>query len=333
MTNQEHTILVVDDDRYAAHHLRDILVHEGYRVIIAQDLRTVSGIIGDRNQEIHAVLLDLVMSSGATVETGHYGDSLRLVEEISRVRPDVPVIVYSSYLTEMENALPAMGAYAFVSKRSSPVEIRHLLKRAIADYEIRNREGAEQSRLAAHVKELLLEQISKYAPIKERTLQIPDEGGYELIKPLIGFKAEIERKLAKYPFQQNVFLMMKFRNGNRDLGEYIVENLAKEGLRGIRADHDEWNLTANVYNPIAVLYCCKYGIALFDEPEEHQAYSPNVAYELGMMHYQNKTCLILRHSCLPTMPFDLIKDLYVTYTKELEVRKLVKTWIKQVAAR
>ena len=95
-------------------------------------------------------------------------------------------------------------------------------------------------------------------------------------------------------------------------------------------DHVNWNITQNVYNPIAVLYCCKFGLALFDEPEDYQAYSPNVAYELGMMHYQSKGCLILRHSTLPAVPFDLIKDLYKTYNRDLQVRKIIENWTKQI---
>ena len=54
--------------------------------------------------------------------------------------------------------------------------------------------------------------------------------------------------------------------------------------------------------PGRCVHCCKYGIALFDELEEHQAYSANVAYELGMMHQQQKHCLVLRHTSLPPVP-------------------------------
>src|ERR1041385_5745993 len=98
------------------------------------------------------------------------------------------------------------------------------------------------------------------------------------MKPLIGHKKEIERRLAKFPFERNVFLMMKFRSSNKDLSDFIIESLKQHGLNGVRADQNEWNITKDVYNPIAVLYCCKFGIALFDEPEENQAYSANVAY-------------------------------------------------------
>jgi hypothetical protein len=126
---------------------------------------------------------------------------------------------------------------------------------------------------------------------------------------------------------------MKFRPYNRDLATFIGEILRGRGLRGVRADDEGWNITGNVYNPIAVLHCCKYGVALFDELEEHQAYSANVAYELGMMHQQQKHCLVLRHSSLPPIPFDLLKELYVLYERELQVRGIVDRWASDVVAR
>ena len=181
--------------------------------------------------------------------------------------------------------------------------------------------------------EILEEANRKVNWNKDLTLCIPGEGYYELIKPLIGYKREIEEQIKRFPFHQNVFLMMKFRDSIWELGEFIIETLSRYDLRGVSADLDDWNITKNVYNPIAVLYCCKYGIALFDEPEEHQAYNANVAYELGMMHYQRKNCLILKHESLPNVPFDLIKDLYFSYERDLQVRRIIERWVKQVAAK
>jgi hypothetical protein len=205
------------------------------------------------------------------------------------------------------------------------------IPKAIEEYDARVKLELNEATLLEGIKKVLIEEMEKYSSIKGTAISVPQEKHYELIKPLIGYKKEIEDQIARFPFAKNVFLMMKFRDTNRDLSNYIVENLSQHGLRGIRADDEEWNITKNVYNPVAVLYCCKYGIALFDEPEEHQAYSPNVAYELGMMHHQNKHCLILRHSSLPTVPFDLIKDLYVTYERDLQVKQIIASWIKQVA--
>jgi len=151
---------------------------------------------------------------------------------------------------------------------------------------------------------------------------------FELISALRGYKEEIQRRLHKYPYDKNVFLMMKFRENNKVTYQYIKKQLEKYGYNCVRADEKEWkNITGTSFNPMAVVYCCKYGIALFDEPEEGAYYNPNVAYELGMMQAQNKRCLILKHKSLPNPPFDIVKDLYQTYSKEIEFERILRDWL------
>lgn len=135
------------------------------------------------------------------------------------------------------------------------------------------------------------------------------------------------RQLKKFPYEKNFFLMMKFRKNNEAFYGFIKNELEKYGYNCVRADEPEWNLTNNVYNPIAVLDCCKYGIALFDEPEDGANYNPNVAYELGIMQDQGKPCLILKHSSLKAVPFDLVKELYKTYTREIEFQQIFRDWL------
>lgn len=137
----------------------------------------------------------------------------------------------------------------------------------------------------------------------------------------------MEERLEKYSYEKNVFLMMKFRNENARLYAYIKTTLEKQGLNCVRADNPEWDITRNTYNPIAALYCCKFGIALFDEPEPKNEYSANVAYELGVMHNQLKECLVLRHTSLVSAPFDLVKELYVDYSDNLELENIITDWI------
>jgi hypothetical protein len=160
-------------------------------------------------------------------------------------------------------------------------------------------------------------------------IEVPGDS-FHVIKALIGYRADIQRQIKKYPFEKNVFLMMRFRSENKALSDFIIETLSGAGLKGVRADQPEWNITGNVYNPIAVLYCCKYGIALFDEAETNQAYNPNVIYELGIMHCLRRECLILRNDSLPAIPFDLIKDLYMPYKGELAVRTNIQLWLKKI---
>jgi hypothetical protein len=152
-----------------------------------------------------------------------------------------------------------------------------------------------------------------------------------VIKPLVGFQTEIEQQIRRFPFDKNVFLMLRFREANQDLSDFIIETLREAGLNGVRADQPQWNLTNNVYNPVAVIYCCKYGIALFDEAEPNQAYNPNVIYELGMMQCLGREVLILRSDSLPSVPFDLIKDLCMPYRGALAVRTNVRKWLQRIA--
>lgn len=92
---------------------------------------------------------------------------------------------------------------------------------------------------------------------------------YELISPLYGYKQIMQNKLKMYPFEKNVFLMMKFRNENLSTFKYIKKELKQRGFNCVRADDKEWaHITDTSFNPMAVLYCCKYGIALFDEAEK-----------------------------------------------------------------
>jgi len=169
------------------------------------------------------------------------------------------------------------------------------------------------------------------APRKRRGI-IKTEGGstIRLIKPLIGHQQEMEKRLEKFPFEKNVFLMMKFRKENTHLSKYIISRLAAEGLNGVREDQTAWNITNDVYNPIAVLYCCKYGIALFDKAEEHQAYNPNVIYELGIMHSLERECMILLDKSLPRIPFDLAKNLYAPYSNKKETRRNIHLWVERI---
>jgi guanylate kinase len=182
--------------------------------------------------------------------------------------------------------------------------------------------------------ERLIEQLLQdYNSEQSDILEISNEEKYQLIKPIIGFKSEIQKRLDKYPFEKNVFLMMKFRPENQLLFEFMRDSLKDNGFNCVRADQAEWDITRSVYNPIATLYCCKYGIALFDQAEESNEFSPNVAYELGIMHHQHKECLILRHSSLKPFPFDLVKDLYREYTNDLQIKKIIKDWVYRITTK
>ncbi len=154
---------------------------------------------------------------------------------------------------------------------------------------------------------------------------------YLLTKDLSSYQEEIQGKINNTNFFENVFLMMKYRGYNSKLGEFIVKTLKEKGLNGVMANMKDWMITGDsVLNPLAVLYCCNYGIALFDKPEDGQYYGPNVAYELGIMHSQNKKCLILIHEDICNKkPFDFLAKIHKVYKEQLDVQELVSLWIEE----
>lgn len=132
-------------------------------------------------------------------------------------------------------------------------------------------------------------------------------------------------------FEKNVFIMIKYRDNNQLLREHIGDILMKNNLNCVYADDPQWRITDDIYNPLAVLCCCKYGIAIFDTPEKNQNFNPNVAYELGIMHFQKKECLILINSkIINAKPFDLLAKLHKSYTDSLETENLINSWLIEI---
>jgi guanylate kinase len=184
-----------------------------------------------------------------------------------------------------------------------------------------------------HYEALIEQLIAKYNQSTNDCIEISNQAKFELIKPLFGHKEEIVKMLEKYPYEKNVFIMMRYRPYNNHLFTHIEQIVNSKGFNCVRADIPDWNITHDVYNPIAVLYACKYGIALFDKPEDEKdmqnQYNPNVAYELGMMQLQKKKCLIFKHSSLVQVPFfDILKDLYSEYTYPADMNVHIENWIQ-----
>ncbi len=327
----KHEVLLLDDEIVWGGYLSK-LIGDNYTI---KHFNNVNCSIKEirTNPNIDIVITEIAFDNNKSEQQTIGG--LSLIELIKNLRPDLPIIVHTGFNLESLKNVKDIGADMILSKSDF---LGNRLKNAIeklihksTEVTYKITEETEEDKVVKRFKMAISESLEQYAIVKEKTLSIPEEGNFEVIKPLIGFKRDIEKQISKFGYNKNVFLMMKFRDDNKELSDFIIENLAKHDLVGVRADQNLWNITKNVYNPLAVLYCCKYGIALFDEPEDHQAYSPNVAYELGVMHYQNKNCLILKHDSLPAIPFDLIKDIYFNYSKDLHLKKIITEWIIQIS--
>lgn len=162
-------------------------------------------------------------------------------------------------------------------------------------------------------------------------LYINGNTSYHLMPSLVGKKEAIVEQLNRFPFEKNIFVMMKYRMNNQSIYNEIQRIIKEQGFNCVRADDTEWTfLTGDVDNYLAALYCCKYGIALFDKPDPKELYSPNVAYELGIMHCQRKKCLILKHKSLDKVPFDFLQRLYKEYDDGTQIREYLIKWINSI---
>jgi hypothetical protein len=145
-----------------------------------------------------------------------------------------------------------------------------------------------------------------------------------------GWSAQIRRFLRKNSFGRNVFIMVSYRAALNPLIVAVKDKLVSLGLNPVVAK--EHAITNDLYNPIACLLCCSYGVAIFDRPEVTQTHNPNVVYELGMMQLLKRPCVILKHASLKRMPTDLLSMLYEAYSSRDEAaQKLGEWWVRNNA--
>lgn len=148
----------------------------------------------------------------------------------------------------------------------------------------------------------------------------------QLGNSLSGHSDKLNDFINTYDYEKNIFLMIKYRDNNELLRSSIETWIRAKGYNCIIANQND--ITHDVYNPIALSYVCRYGIAVFDEAEENNAYSPNVSYELGSMQAQFKRCLIIKHIGLKRYNFfDILKDDGKEYTVQTELRRIIQEWI------
>jgi CheY-like chemotaxis protein len=87
------TVLVVEDDPAVRFLVKDILVHNDYRVIEAEDGQEALTLAREHRDEIVLLLTDMVMPRGVT--------GRQLAERLLAERPDLKVIYTSGYSPEL----------------------------------------------------------------------------------------------------------------------------------------------------------------------------------------------------------------------------------------
>lgn len=206
----------------------------------------------------------------------------------------------------------------------------------------RNRKDLYRRKLIALRKvlgrELLLEiaRIERSVPVDKVSAQViersvlPEIPGLtnDLIpNALYGSATEIRKFLRQNSYDHNVFVMVAYRPTLRKLISEVKQAVTDLGLNPVVAsDH---NLTDDLYNPLACLLCCQYGIAIFDKGESKQLHNANIVYELATMLILKRPCLILKHEKVKTMPSDFLHKLYEPYRTSNEAVGAVANWWKK----
>ncbi|MBZ5573843.1 MAG: hypothetical protein LAO09_18415 [Acidobacteriia bacterium] len=184
-------------------------------------------------------------------------------------------------------------------------------------------------------KELLLEiaRLQRSVPAEkvsahviERSVlpEIPGLTNDLIPNALYGWANAIRTFLRKNSYDHNAFVMVAYRPALKNLISDVKQALTDLGLNPVVArDH---NLTDDLYNPLACLLCCRYGVAIFDEGESKQLHNANIVYELAMMQTLKRPCMILKHQNVKTMPSDFLHKLYEPYSTSKEAADAVKGW-------
>lgn len=165
--------------------------------------------------------------------------------------------------------------------------------------------------------------------------EIPDLPDNLIPNALLGWKSRIKEFLKEYPFDQNVFIMIRYANQSSNLLEQIITKTKMIDIDGrnlhpiVAKDH---KITDDLNNPVACLLCCRYGIAVFDSISGNPEFNPNVAYELGVMHFLKRQCLILKESSIKIMPADILHKLYESFSSVNEAGEKVEMWLTEVTS-
>ena len=162
--------------------------------------------------------------------------------------------------------------------------------------------------------------------------EIPDLPDSLIPKSLIGWTNNIKEFLKRNPYDQNVFVMIRYANQSAELLTRLTARIGAigdaDGRKFVPVVAKDHAITDEINNPIACLLCCRYGLAVFDTARKHPEFNPNVAYELGMMHLLGRECRILKSSSIKKMPADILHKLHMPFSSPDEAADKVEAWLR-----
>jgi hypothetical protein len=138
-------------------------------------------------------------------------------------------------------------------------------------------------------------------------------------------------------YSKNVFIMMKFDNQVKILGDLYDELgsiLRSNNLNPVRADQKMYPKDRDLWNNVCVyMICSKFGIAVL-ENHSRQEYNPNVAIEYGFMRALDKRVLLLADKDFPKERADVVGKERLSFNIDGLKNSLsgpVGKWIKEIS--
>ena len=168
------------------------------------------------------------------------------------------------------------------------------------------------------------------AQVIERSIlpEIPGLTNNLVPNALYGWADAMRTFVRQNNYDHNVFIMVAYRPALNGLISDVRQALTDLSLNAVVArDH---SLTDDLYNPLACLLCCRYGVAIFDKGESKQRHNANIVYELAMMQTLKIPCMILKHQDVKSMPSDFLHKLYEPYRTSNDAVKAVKAWWRRL---
>lgn len=173
-----------------------------------------------------------------------------------------------------------------------------------------------------------MEKVSAWVFERSILPEIPGLTNDLIPNALYGWVDEMRAFLKQKSYDHNVFVMVAYRPALNGLISDVRQVLTSIGLNPIVAR--DYRLTNDLYNPLACLLCCRFGVAIFDRGESNQLHNANIVYELAMMQILKRPCMILKHENLKTMPSDFLHLLYEPYKTSSDAIEAVKSWWRRL---
>lgn len=110
------TILIVDDEQGMREVLAEDLTYEGYKIHTAHSGKSAIEVF--KNNQFNIVISDLKMPDG---------DGRFLLSEVRKINPEIPFIIVSGFLENIEEELRSLGVTHILRKPYKMTELMKLI--------------------------------------------------------------------------------------------------------------------------------------------------------------------------------------------------------------